>query len=222
MGSSGREEIQQDFDALRTAVSRIVGDSYDALTTPERLNLLERLERETRRLRGPGHELINQLAEQAGPDELGGPLPHTLADRLRITRGEARRRVAEAADLGPRRALTGEALPALLTATAAAQREGRIDPAHVAVIRRFFQQLPCSVDLDTRACAEAQLAGLATQFRPDHLADLARQLADYVHPDGTYTDTDRARRRGLTLPTPSTTPKSSWRTAMTKTNRRHL
>ncbi len=199
MSSSSREEIQRDFDALRAVVSRIVGHSYDALTTPERLNLLERLEHETRRLRAPGHELINQLAEQAGPEQLGAPLPHALAERLRITRAQARRRVAEAADLGPRRALTGEALPPLLTATAAAQRNGQIDPAHIAVIRRFFNELPGSVDPDTRACAEAQLAELATQFRPDHLVDLARQLADYLNPDGTYTDTDRARRRGLTL-----------------------
>jgi hypothetical protein len=199
MRSSSREEIQEDFDALSAVVSRIVGHAYDALTTPDRLALSDRLERETRRLRAPGHELINQLAERAGPQELGGPLPQALADRLRITRGEAHRRVAEAADLGPRRALTGEALPPLLTATAVVQRDGRIDPAHVAVIRRFLNQLPEAVDLDTRACAEAQLAELATQFRPDHLADVARQLADYLNPDGTYTDTDRARRRGLTL-----------------------
>ncbi len=105
----------------------------------------------------------------------------------------------EAADLGPRRALTGEALPPLLTATAAAQRDGRIDPAHVQVTRRFLDQLPDAVDLDTRACAEAQLASLATQYRPDHLVDLARQLADYLSPDGNYTDSDRVRRRGLTL-----------------------
>ena len=118
MRSSSREEIQEDFDALSAVVSRIVGHAYDALTTPDRLALSDRLERETRRLRAPGHELINQLAERAGPQELGGPLPQALADRLRITRGEAHRRVAEAADLGPRRALTGEALPPLLTATA--------------------------------------------------------------------------------------------------------
>ena len=199
MRSSSREEIEEDFDALSTVVSRIVVHAFDGLTTPERLALLERLERETRRLRAPGHELINQVAEQAGLQELSGPLPQALADRLRITRGEAHRRVAGAADLGPRRALTGEALPPLLTATAVVQRDGRIDPAHVAVIRRFLNQLPEAVDLDTRACAEAQLAELATQFRPDHLADVARQLADYLNPDGTYTDTDRARRRGLTL-----------------------
>ena len=86
MSSSTREEIQRDFDELGAVVSRVLGHCYDAVTTPERLNLLERLERETRRLRAPGHELINQLAEQAGPDELGGRLSHALADRLRITR----------------------------------------------------------------------------------------------------------------------------------------
>ena len=199
MLSTTREEIQQDVDALSAAVSRVVGHSYDVLTTPERLSLLGHLERDIRRLRVPGHELINGLAEQAGPEELGGPLPHALADRLRITRGEASRRVADAADLGPRRALGGEVLPPLLTATALAQRDGAIDPAHVRVIRRFFNQLPSAVDFDTRACAEEQLAGLATQFRPDYLIDVARQLADYLNPDGIYTDDDRARRRGLIL-----------------------
>jgi len=59
MSSRSREEIQEDFDVLGTAVSRVVGHAFDALTTPERLALLERLERETRRLRAPGHELIN-------------------------------------------------------------------------------------------------------------------------------------------------------------------
>ena len=92
MHSSSREEIQEDFDALRAVVSRLVGHSYDALTTPERLALLERLEQEVRRLPVPGHALINQLVQQATPAELGGKLSHALADRLRITRGEANRR----------------------------------------------------------------------------------------------------------------------------------
>jgi hypothetical protein len=199
MLSSAREEIQEDFDALRAAVSRILGHSYEALTTPERLRLLERLEQETRRLRVPGHQLINQLAEQAPPEELGGKLSHALADRLRITRGEARRRVAEAQDLGPRRALTGESLAPLLTATAAAQRAGDIGAGHVQVIRRFFNRLPGWVDLHTRELAEKHLAELATQFRPEQVADLADTLTDCLNPDGDYTDGDRARRRGVTL-----------------------
>ena len=97
--------------------------SFDALTTPERLRILARLEKIARRLPVPGHALINQLVQHATPMELGGKLSHALADRLRITRGEASRRVAEAADLGPRRALTGEPLAPRLPATAAAQRE---------------------------------------------------------------------------------------------------
>jgi hypothetical protein len=199
MHSSNREDIQEDFDALRAVVSRIAERSFDALTTPERMALLERLEHETRRLRVPGHALINQIAEQADSTELGGNLSQVLAERLRITRGEANRRVAEAADLGPRRAITGEPLPPRLPATAAAQREGAIGPAHVAVIRRFFDQLPCSVDLDTRDCAEQHLAKLATRFRPDQVAKLADRLIDCLNPDGNFTDEDRARRRGLTL-----------------------
>jgi len=199
MGSSDREELQEDFDTLRGAVSRILEHSYDALTTPERLTWLERLEHETRRLRVPGHQLINQLAEHAPPEELGGKLPHALADRLRITRSDARRRVAEAVDLGPRRALTGEPLPPQLPATSAGQRSGVIGRGHVAVIRRFFDQLPHWVDVETRECAERQLAEHAAQFRPETLSKIADTLADYLNPDGNFTDVDRARRRGLTL-----------------------
>jgi hypothetical protein len=37
MRLSSREEIQEDFRALRAVVSRVVGHSFDVLTTPERL-----------------------------------------------------------------------------------------------------------------------------------------------------------------------------------------
>ncbi|WP_156745285.1 13E12 repeat family protein, partial [Mycobacterium sp. 1165178.9] len=147
----------------------------------------------------PSHQLINQVAAQSDPAELGGKLSWALADRLHITRAEAARRIAEAADLGPRRALTGEPLAPVLPATAAAQRDGAIGADHVAMIRRFFHQLPESVDLETCVHAEKHLAGKAAEFRPDQFAKLARRLMDCLHPDGTYTDEDRARLRGLVL-----------------------
>jgi Domain of unknown function (DUF222) len=65
-------------------VSDLLELSFDALTTPERLGLLERLEHETRRLPVAGSALINQLRRQAGETELGGKLAHALANRLRI------------------------------------------------------------------------------------------------------------------------------------------
>jgi Domain of unknown function (DUF222) len=199
MYSSCREEIVEAFDALEADLDRALELSFDALTTPERLVMLARCEVFRRRLPALEHPLINEISGQADATELGGKLPSALADRLRITRAEASRRIHEAAELGDRKAITGEPLPPLLTATAAAQRDGRIGSAHVAVIRGFVHRLPDFVDLETRVKAEAQLAGLGGQHRPDELSRLADKLTDCLNPDGNFTDDDRARRRAVTI-----------------------
>jgi Domain of unknown function (DUF222) len=160
MGSSCRDEVVEVFDALDADLDRALGLSFDALTTPERLAMLERCEKLRRRLPVVEHPLINQIAEQANETELGGKLASALANRLRISRGEASRRVHEAADLGERRALTGEPLPPPLPATAAAQRAGHLGAGHVAVIRGFCHRLPDLVDVETRTQAEAQTRGI--------------------------------------------------------------
>jgi Domain of unknown function (DUF222) len=199
MRSSDRDEVVEVFDALKAGFKRALDLRCDALTTPEHLALLETCEMVRRWLPAVEHPLINQLSEQADPSELGGTLAAALADRLRITRAEASRRVHEAADLGERRALNGEPLAPVLPATAAAQRNGVLGAGHVAVIRGFFHRLPDVVDPETRAHAEAQLARLAGEHRPDELSKLADTLTDCLNPDGTFTDTDRARRRGVTI-----------------------
>ena len=111
MRSSSREEIVEVLDALRAAHKRARDLTFDVLTTPERLAVLENLEQMRRGQPAIEHALINQLAEQADPTELGGKLPPVLANRLRISRAEASRRIHEAADLGERQALNGEPLP---------------------------------------------------------------------------------------------------------------
>ena len=199
MSSSTREEIVDSVDALDADLDRLCSLSFDVLATPERLRVLERLEATARRLRVPTHPLINQLAEQAGEEELGGRLADALANRLRISRSDANRRIAEAADLGERRVLTGETLAPELTATAGAQREGRVGDGHVTVIRSFFRRLPDGVDLLTRQAAEADLANKAEEYRPDELAKYAAVLMDCLNPDGNFTDDDRARRRGIVI-----------------------
>ena len=187
------------FNALDDDVDRLCELTFDVFTTPERLRALERLERVARRLRAPGHALINQLDAQAGEEELGGTLRAALADRLRITKAEASRRIAEAADLGQRRALTGQPLAPQLPATAAAQRDGLIGDGHVKVIRSFFAHLPAEVDLGTRQAADADLARKARGYRPDELAKYAQRIMDWLHPDGEFSDAERARKRGITL-----------------------
>jgi hypothetical protein len=194
MRSDSREEIVEVFDGLKAGMKRAVDLTFDVLTTPERLAMLQNCEEIRRVLSAVEHPLINQLAAQADATELGGKLPAALANRLRISRSEASRRVHEAADLGERRALNGEPLEPVLPATAAAQRNGDLGAGHVAVIRSFFHRIPEFVDIETRAKAEAHLAGLAGEYRPDELAKLADKLTDCVNPD-----VDRAKRRGLTI-----------------------
>ena len=187
------------FDALEAEMKRTLDLHCDALTTPEHLGLLESCEWIRRCLPAVEHALINQLAAQADAAELGGKLAAVLADRLRITRAEASRRVHEAADLGERRALNGEPLEPVLAATAAAQRNGELGASHVAVIRSFMHRLPDFVDVETRQKAEAQLARLSLEHRPDELAKLADKLTDCLNPDGDFSDVDRAKRRAITI-----------------------
>ncbi|TVS72490.1 DUF222 domain-containing protein, partial [Mycobacterium helveticum] len=80
----------------------MLGHDCEALTTPELLAWLARVEKVRRRLPALEHAVINTLARQASAEELGGTLPHAIAEAALITRTDASRRVRAAADLGPR------------------------------------------------------------------------------------------------------------------------
>ncbi len=46
------------------------------------------------------------------------------------------------------------------------------------------------------------LATKATEYRPDELAGQAQQLMDWLHPDGDFSDQERARKRGIVIGKP--------------------
>ncbi|CCC25170.1 conserved hypothetical protein, partial [Mycobacterium tuberculosis variant africanum GM041182] len=98
MLANSREELVEVFDALDADLDRL-DEVFEVLSTPERLRSLERLECLARRLPAAQHTLINQLDTQASEEELGGTLCCALANRLRITKPDAARRIADAADL---------------------------------------------------------------------------------------------------------------------------
>lgn len=199
MSPGGNDEAAAVFDDLDAVLARARALPVDAMNIRQQLAMLERCEKARRQLPAIEHPVINSLAHQATPEELGGTVSHAIAEATLISRAEASRRVKEAADLGPRQGLTGEPLEPTLPATAAAQRAGALGGGQVAVIRRFFHRLPGWVDFATRKAVEADLAEAGTHFRPEQLAELADHIADCLNPDGTYTDEDRARRRGLVL-----------------------
>ncbi|HME48206.1 DUF222 domain-containing protein, partial [Mycobacterium sp.] len=197
---SDRDECVEAFAALGEAMARCAKlRVHGVLTGRECLALLDCAEVVSRQLPVLQSDLINELGALAGPAELGGTLAHALADRLRISRAEARRRIGEAEDLGARASLAGQVLAPRLAVTATAQRQGRIGAEHVAVIRGFLRQLPGWVAAPTREGAEATLAELSTQFRPEQVRRAGAVLAQLINPDGGFSDQDRARRRGILI-----------------------
>lgn len=117
MASSSDEDIDEVLGGLEACAERMCELIFDAQSTAGLLRIVDTMHRVARKLQVPGHAVINQLRMQATGQELGGTVSSALADRLRITKPDADRLVAEAADLGPRRALTGQPLAPLLPAT---------------------------------------------------------------------------------------------------------
>ena len=177
MRSGAAEEAVAAYDALDAALDRVAAVPFGALTTREQFSMAQRHEKASRRMPTAGHGWINQIAEHAVPAEIGGPLPQVLADRLRITKAEAARRIKDAERLGPRTSFTGEPLAPWWPATAAAQRAGEIGPGHISEIRRFFKQLPGWVDEPSAGTRGARSGQAGHRVPP-------RRVAGDGRPDG--------------------------------------
>ncbi|OHU18211.1 hypothetical protein BKG76_23795 [Mycobacteroides franklinii] len=188
------------IEVLEAAVDVFCADTLDGLSNAELLAVLARVEVAQRRLTSASHAGIAQLVRQASPVELGGTShADVLSRRLHISKGAARRRIADAQQLAPRRALTGEVLAPQLPNVAAALERGDIGEEHVRIVRQFFDRLPVVVDAPTREAAEQQLAAMACQFRPEQLRTGAERMMALLNPDGEFCEADRARRRGVSI-----------------------
>lgn len=179
---------------LSTAVEALRAVDWGKLGVRESLAGLEELETAIRRQRAVSHRAIHGLDDAT----VGAPVAATVADVLRISRAEARRRIRDAAQLAPRTTLTGQPVPPELAATATAWRDGVLDPEHLRTISGFVRDLPDHLAPGVVAKAEGFLAEQAALLRPDQLEKLAGQLALRLNPDGNFSDADRARKRGFT------------------------
>ncbi|TDZ85482.1 hypothetical protein DE4585_00800 [Mycobacteroides salmoniphilum] len=185
---------------LEAAVDAVCTDIFDGLSNPELLAVLARLEVAQRRLISVSHNGVAQLVRRGSPLELGGTShADVISRRLHISKGAARRRIADAEQLAPRRALTGEALAPQLPNVAVALGRGEVGEEHVRIVRQFFDRLPVMVDAPTREAAEQQLAQMAARFRPEALRVGADRMMALLNPDGEFSDADRARRRGISI-----------------------
>jgi len=189
------------LDDLDAVYEKLAGIALDRLGSAELLAVAERLEIHRRRQPAVEHRVLHHLTGQATAAEAGGKSwKEVLSIRLGISGGEARRRLAEAQDLGPRQAITGQPLDPQLPNVAAAQAAGAIGGEQVAIIRRFFTELPAPVDYQTRQGCEVTLADIAATLRPEQLRKAADRLMALIDPDGPVPDdAERARRRHVSI-----------------------
>ena len=190
-------EVAARLDALNTAVTALGALDVDTLEAPVRLHLLEQMETARRRQVALSHDIIAGLANQ-DPAQVGGPIHQVIANWLRISPAEARRRLRDATQLSPQLTITGQVLPPQLPATAIAWRNGVLDGQHLRVIQTFLGDLPEATPAHTVEDAERFLADQAAKLRPDQLEKLAHRCAQLINPDGKFSDADRARQRGFT------------------------
>lgn len=190
-------EVAAAFDAFDAAVATIGELNLDTLAPAVRLRALERLETSRRQQVAVSHDVIAGLAKEDDAD-IGGPAHKVIADWLRISCAEARRRIRNAEQLTPRVTLTGQQVPPQLPATAQAWRAGELDEQHLRVIQTFVRDLADITPTDTVERAERFLARQAAKLRPDQLEKVANRAAVLINPDGKFSDADRARQRGFT------------------------
>jgi len=184
------------FAALDAAVQNLGTLIWDDMGIRERLEALDRLETIRRRTAAASLDLVGSVERSREP-ALGGAAAKVIADVIRITPTESRRRIRDAGQLHPRITLSGQTLPPALPATAKAWDAGLLDIDHLRTIQRFLHDLPEDVRPDAVEKAEAFLAEKATELRPDQLDKLADRLVIQLNPDGTFSDDYRAAQRGF-------------------------
>src|SRR5512133_3415846 len=111
------------FAALDAAVQAVGACDWDTQPIRERLDALDRLETIRRRTAATSLDLLGSVARSKDP-ALGRATARIIADVLRITPTEARRRIRDTEQLHPRTTLTGQTRPPQLPATAKAWDAG--------------------------------------------------------------------------------------------------
>ncbi|MCZ4276481.1 DUF222 domain-containing protein [Rhodococcus yunnanensis] len=161
----------------------------------DRRALLVRCEAVSRSLFGLSHTWIADLLAQNGLEVIEGPAKQSLATLLNLSPTRAGQRLRLSEQFGERTAVAGERLDPVLPRTAAAAEDGVLDEEHQVIVKNFFRKLGAGVDQESRENAEAQLAVLARELRPDEFEVAAHRLFDILDPDGDPENEEQIARR---------------------------
>ncbi|GAB2463627.1 HNH endonuclease signature motif containing protein [Jatrophihabitans fulvus] len=198
----GSDSVTIALGRYRDAVAGLCEVPLDVLSDDDLLDVVREAETVARQVAPVTHRLTAEIDRRGLAREHGcASTGVLLTSLLRLSSGEARARVRAAERLAPRRTLSGEALPPLYPAVAAAQAAGDISERHTAEITTTIEKLPDEVDQRGEVPAiETFLVEQARSFAPEQLAKITRHLLDTLDPDGSpENDRRRDRHRDLTF-----------------------
>lgn len=186
---------------LRAALDVLLAVPLCGESQDEVLYLVRGLEVQRRRVSVLDHRLVGELEARSTAAILGvRDTAAALRGLLRLSPGEAVRRVRAARALGARETATGQVLAPRFPAVAAAQAAGEMSAEHAAVITGCIEELPLVVRAEHGERVEADLVARAGEFDPSVLAKLGRHVQAVLDPDGTLgTVEDQQRTRSATL-----------------------
>ena len=194
-----QERIDGALDAIDAAHAVLRETSSDVVGNDFRVEVAERLETQERLNRGLMYRFFGEIAEPPDGAECVPAVRDMLWARLRVPPKEIIRRFKQAARIRPRRSLTGPPVGPELAELAAAVEAGAVGEDHIRAVCRAIDVLPACVSPTDVAEAERKLVAHARKLDAGVVIKLGIRIADYLNPDGLFTDEDRARRRGLRL-----------------------
>jgi hypothetical protein len=169
-------------------VIKVLADpSLSTIDQDRFIGVMQDFEQQRNRIPLIDHALIADAEARNLPDALTQPsMIQVLMSVLRLSPGEASRRVRAAAALGERTSMLGQPLPPLRPHLAAAQQAGRIGTEQVSIIERALAPLDRR-GFDPAAIEEGEqlLVGFANTHAVKDLRILADQIVDRIDPDGT-------------------------------------
>ncbi len=187
--------------SAQAALDLLHGLDLTGLGDDALLGYWRELERLRRRIPAVEHGLVLEAQGRGLPEALQlRSVAQLLRGLLRLDPGEAAGRVRAAEAAGPRRTLTGDPLPPIYPAVAAAQAAGEISERQARVVVQTVDKLPDSAQAEHGRAIEAQLVEYCGQFDPVNLAKLAERILAHHDPDGRLEEVEhREKQRDLTV-----------------------
>jgi len=190
----GATPVDHALDQLPTALDHLVkvveDGGLEGYDDSRLIGFLQTFERLRNRLSLVDHRAIRDSEARALAQTVGEPsMRRVLVHLLRLSPGEASRRLTAAGACGERVSMLGEVLAPSRSCLAAAQRDGQVSPEQVQIIEQALAKVDrIGFDPAQVEAGERILTDFATTFGTKDLRHLAERTVDAIDPDGTLPD----------------------------------